>query len=335
MSETDIRQRPGGFFRLGTVTLAVMLTGALAAAPPAWAMTMAVTPQQGRPGSPVTVHMQGLELPCEVRFDDQLVVPRSACVPGADGSATVTFTVPASAEPGGHQVTALSSGARRLEVSSVGFRVRGSAAAVPPSPTPSPRRPSPSPTRRTPSPTATATRASPSPSPSVTPAEDRAPPERCPLQPSMVRAITVAPESGTPGSDAVVTISWAQPTNACPEAAGRLTLDGDPVGEPVTPGQAPTRVLVRIPESLSPGIHDVELRDADRNDLLVANTVFEIRRDSPNWPLWLGLIAAVALLAVFGRRLLGPRLKALGPPLGILTLRMRKLLPWRRFGRRG
>ncbi len=291
-------------------------------------MTMLVSPQQGRPGSTVTVHLQNLTLPCEIAFDGQVMVSRSVCVPGPDGTGTFSFTVPSSASPGSHQITATAWSARRVEQSSTTFRVRGPAVAPSPSPSPnraaSTPRPSPSPTRRpSPSPTRAAS-PTPSPSPVDEGVEDQAaqPAAECTLHPAMVRMLTVTPESGPPGSDAVVTISWANQSQPCPEARGRLTLDGRAVRDSVPAATSPTSIMVRIPENLSPGVHDIELRGMEGGEALLATTVFEVTPPPTDRWTWLALLAVLIAAAVLARPLLRSRMRSLR-------------LPFRRFGRRG
>lgn len=84
------------------VLLAAALHLAMALA--AWAITMSLSTNTGPPGTRVTVHLTDLPIPCEVRFDELLVVGESGCQPGADGTAAPSFAVPTEATVGFHQV---------------------------------------------------------------------------------------------------------------------------------------------------------------------------------------------------------------------------------------
>lgn len=157
------------------VLAAALVQVSLASA--AWAITATLSANEGSPGTRVTVFITDLGIPCEVRFDDVLVVPESGCRPSADGSASPTFTVPAEATAGNHQVRV---SARRPGSSSQlsnSFRVTASRSR--PS---SPAAPGPS-RQASPSPTA-APSTSPTPTPSPSPSPTASPGAASPSEPS-------------------------------------------------------------------------------------------------------------------------------------------------------
>lgn len=137
-------------------------------APAVWAVTASLSSNEGPPGTQVTVLISDLAIPCEVRFDDLLVVGEEQCQPSADGSVSPSFAVPAEATVGNHQVRVSASRPGSSSQLSNSFRVTasrprssstGSSRSTPPA-TPGPN-PSPTPSRTPP--------ATPSPTPSTNP----------------------------------------------------------------------------------------------------------------------------------------------------------------------
>lgn len=142
-------------------------------APAAWAITATLSTNQGPPGTQVTVRITDLRIPCEVRFDDLLVVGEAGCQPSADGSASPSFAVPAEATAGYHQVSVTARRPGSSSQLSNSFRVTASRPPSSSSSSPGSSSPPASPSdKASPSPSRSPTASpasSPSPSPEVSP----------------------------------------------------------------------------------------------------------------------------------------------------------------------
>lgn len=152
-------------------------------APAAWAITATLSTNQGPPGTHVTVRITDLQIPCEVRFDDLLVVGEAGCQPSADGSVSPSFSVPAEATTGYHQVSVTARRPGSSSQLSNSFRVTASRPRSSSSNTPG----------SSASPASPSDKASPSPSPSPTPSPASSPspsPEGSPTAGSMSESPT-------------------------------------------------------------------------------------------------------------------------------------------------
>jgi hypothetical protein len=258
------------------------------------ALGMTMSPNEGPPGSRVTVHLTQLEAPCEVRFDGSVVVPSSACQPGADGSASPTFSIPQGAGTGSHQVVVSANTPSSTNLTSTAFRV----VSAPPPPPPSPR-PSPSPTKTTPKPSPTPTpSATPSPSPTATPSPT--PTEgnpSCDLESSSVQEFRITPRQGEAGSQPVAVIRWSD-RDGCPEARARVTFDGRPISDSLAVGGPPSRMVLQIPKNSASGSYVIDLVEQGGDEKLLARNVFEVEEPEPDQGLWLPLAAALLAAAV-------------------------------------
>lgn len=165
-------------------------------APAAWAITATLSTNQGPPGTQVTVRITDLRIPCEVRFDDLLVVAEAGCQPSADGNVSPSFSVPAEATAGYHQVRVTARRPGSSSELSNSFRVTGSRPPASSSSTPrsssSPASPS-AKVSRSPRPTPSPG-SSPSPSPEGSPTVGSA--SESPTAPGSGVDVAVSSESG-------------------------------------------------------------------------------------------------------------------------------------------
>lgn len=160
-------------------------------APAAWAITATLSTNEGPPGTQVTVRITDLHIPCEVRFDDLLVVGEAGCQPSADGRASPSFSVPAEATTGYHQVSVTARRPGSSAQLSNSFRVTASrppssssstpGSSSPPASASDKARPRPSPS---PSPTPSPA-SSPSPSPEGSPTAGSASESPTPIGPGV------------------------------------------------------------------------------------------------------------------------------------------------------
>ncbi len=208
--------------------------------------TITVDPPSGGPGTTVNVTLEDFLDSCVVMFDDAVVVVGEGCA-----ATTLSFTVPATAAAGDHEIRAVGQAGEETVEQAAPFQVTGDPAVA----TTVPVNPS----------TTAAGGSAPAPSTAT-----------CPRGQVALMRFDLQPGRGEPGASISAATTWGS-VGTCSEVRPLLVLfDGVPLaGEPPEAGTSGF-FRIAVPDGARTGVHRVDLVAADDESVVLSSVAFTV-----------------------------------------------------------